>query len=253
MNRKHNMSGKNKFRLSRWFVDHYGSRTRDVFNRIVIRSSSIDDREVFSPQDFEYLRPLEHNWQEIRQEADQVLQEIKKIPPLGEVSPDHQRLDYTGKWRAYFLWGYGYRLDRNCERCPMTASLVDKVPGLLTAMYSVHEPGAHLPRHRGVTKGLLTYHLGLHIPEQQSECHIEVEQRHYHWREGEFFIFDDTRYHEVFNNSTTPRVIILLHIKRPLRFPGSWVQNLFFWGIKRSPFVQDARSNLDEWSRDMDR
>jgi beta-hydroxylase len=31
-------------------------------------------------------------------------------------------------------------------------------------MFSMHEPGTHLPRHRGVTKGMVTCHLGLKIP-----------------------------------------------------------------------------------------
>ncbi len=243
----------NGFRLSRWLVDRYGSRVRDVFNRAVIKSSLIDDSEVFTAERFSYLEPLKAHWRTVRDEADRVLQDIQSIPPLGDVSPDHKRLDYTGKWRAYFLWGYGYRVDRNCEQCPLTASLVDEIPGLLTAMYSVHEPGAHLPRHRGVTKGMLTYHLGLHVPTSRSDCYIQIEDTPYHWREGEFLVFDDTRYHEVFNRSDAPRVILLLHIRRPLGFPGSWLQDLFFWGIRRSPFVQDARHNIDLWAREVDR
>jgi len=242
-----------KSRLSRWLVDRYGARVRDFFNRIVIKSSLLDDREVFESADFAYLRPLEAHWLEIRREADQLVEQIEAIPPLGDVSPDHRRLDYTGKWRAYFLWGYGLRADRNCDQCPVTASLVDKIPGLLTAMYSIHQPGAHLPRHRGVTKGMVTYHLGVRVPEDKSQCFIRVEDRNYNWQEGQFFVFDDTRHHEVFNHSQTPRVVLLLHIRRPLRFPGSWIQNVFFWGIQRSPFVQDAKSNIEEWAREMDK
>ena len=175
-----------KFRALRWLVDRYGHSVRDAFNRVVIKSSLIQDSEVFDPREFDYLRPLEQNWRQVRDEVDAVVQHIDAIPPLGDVSPDHQRLDYTHKWRSFFLWGYGLRVDGNCARCPLTTSLVESIPGLLTAMYSIHQPGAHLPRHRGVTKGMLTYHLGLHIPEHDSGCYINVEDNDYNWRGAVF-------------------------------------------------------------------
>ena len=237
-------TAKENFRLSRWLVSRYGGRVRDVFNDFVIKSSLIEDKAVYDAKDFDYLRPLENNWQQIQQEADSVLADIEAVPPLGTVSPDHQRLDYTRKWRAYFLWGYGIRVDNHCTQCPITAKLVEEIPGLITAMFSVHQSGAHLPKHRGVTKGMLTYHLGLHVPEESSACYIDVEDEKHYWEEGKFFVFDDTYHHEVFNYSNQNRVILLLHIRRPLKFPGSWAQNFFFWGIQRSPFVQDAKRNF---------
>ena len=238
------LTAKENFRLSRWLVSRYGGRVRDFFNSFVVKSSLIEDKAVFDAAEFDYLKPLEDGWQQIRQEADAVLSDVEAVPPLGDISPDHQRLDYTRRWRAYFLWGYGIRVDDHCAQCPITTAFVEKIPGLLTAMFSVHQSGAHLPRHRGVTKGMLTYHLGLHIPNENNDCYINVESTSYHWQEGKFFVFDDTYHHEVFNNSMQSRVILLLHIRRPLRFPGSWAQNIFFWGIKRSPFVQDAKRNF---------
>lgn len=226
--------------LSRRFVDRYGRGLRGPFNNLVQRYSLIAQQPVFDPADFAYLRPLEARWKEIQAEADSVMA-TRQVPSLGSISPDHQELDSQGKWRTYFLWGYGIKVPRNCEQCPVTTSLVEKIPGLLTAMYSIHEPGAHLPRHRGVTKGMLTYHLGLHVPDN---CHINVEDTDYYWREGEFFVFDDTCFHEVFNHADRNRIILLLHVRRPLRPPGSWVQELFFWGIRRSPFVQDVKKAL---------
>ncbi|MGA8259696.1 MAG: aspartyl/asparaginyl beta-hydroxylase domain-containing protein [Arenicellales bacterium] len=227
--------------LSRRLVDRYGRQLRAPFNNFVQRYSLIGQQPVFDPKEFDYLRRLEARWEEIRAEADAVMAG-DRVPSLSSISPDHQELDNQGKWRTYFLWGYGIKVPRQCERCPTTAALVEKIPGLLTAMFSIHEPGAHLPRHRGVTKGMLTYHLGLHVPDN---CHINVEDTDYRWREGEFFVFDDTCYHETFNHSDRDRVILLLHVRRPLRAPGSWVQELFFWGIRRSPFVQDVKKALN--------
>ena len=50
------------------------------------------------------------------------------------------------------------------------------------------------------------------------------------------------------NEYKTRRVILLLHVKRPVRFPGSIVADLFLWAVRKSPFVQDALRNLELWN-----
>ena len=214
---------------------------RHQVNSHIAKYSTIGNDEVYDPNMFEYLKPLQEKWKEIQAEADQVMQH-ENVPSLGSISKDHQRLDAEGKWKSFILWGYGFRSEQNCSRCPVTASLVDSIPGLLTAMFSIHEPGAHLPRHRGVTKGMVTYHLGIHIPEN---CYIEVEDKRYYWQEGKFFVFDDTYYHEVFNRSDQNRIILLLHIRRPLRQPGKFFQDTIFWLLQHSPFVTETKRELN--------
>lgn len=234
--------------LMRYIVDVYGRRIRDVVNRIVVRYSLIADDDVFDPAVFDWTAALQPHWQTIHDEAMALLRWRDAIPPLGDISSDHQRLDPRRSWRTFFLWGYGYRMNDNCVYAPRTAALVDGIPGLISALFSVHEPGTHLPRHRGVTKGMLTCHLGLKIPADRDKCAITVNDRRYNWAPGEFFVFDDTRYHEVWNVTDEDRVILLLHIARPLRAPGSWLQRLFFALIRMSPFVQDGRRNMAHWT-----
>ena len=65
------------------------------------------------------------------------------------------------------------------------------------------------------------------------------------WREGEALLFDDTYEHEVRNETPEDRVILLLHVKRPVRFPGSLLANFFLWCVRSSPFIQDALKNLE--------
>lgn len=234
--------------LMRYVVDVYGRRIRDAVNRIVARYSEIEDSDVFDPSMFAWTEPLQANWRAIHDEALAILGFREDIPPLGDISPDHQRLDRRRSWRTFFLWGYGYRIDANCEFAPATAALVDRVPGLISAMFSLHEPGTHLPRHHGVTKGMITCHLGLKIPADTDNCVIAVNDTHHHWAPGRFFIFDDTCHHEVWNRTAEDRIILLLHIRRPLRAPGSWLQTVFFALIRRSPFVQDAKRNMESWT-----
>jgi aspartyl/asparaginyl beta-hydroxylase (cupin superfamily) len=56
-----------------------------------------------------------------------------------------------------------------------TAALVRQIPDLNSAFFSILEPGATIPRHRGVTRGPVTCHLGLIIPDTREKCVMKVE------------------------------------------------------------------------------
>jgi hypothetical protein len=45
------------------------------------------------------------------------------------------------------------------------------------------------------------------------------------------------------------RRLVLLHLKRPLRFPGSALRDLFFAALRASPFVRDGKRNLERWEK----
>jgi beta-hydroxylase len=169
---------------------------------------------------------------------------------VREVSPDHAKIALDEKWRSFFLYGYGIRIDQNCARCPKTAAILEQIPDLLTAFFSVMLAGAHVPRHTGPTKAILTAHLGLIVPREREKCHMEVgDTNNVVWDEGKMVIFDDMYPHEVWNDTNEDRIILLLHVKRPLKFPGSALRDLFFAGLRASPFVRDGLENLDRWEK----
>lgn len=66
-----------------------------------------------------------------------------------------------------------------------------------------------------------------------------------HWDEGESFVFDDMFNHEVWNETDEDRYILLIQIKRPCRWRGNAIQNLFLWAVGRSRFVQDIRKAIE--------
>jgi beta-hydroxylase len=224
-----------------------GKRLRPAFDRLIQRHSIAPDTPVLDTAQFAWTRMLEDNWDLIRAEAEAALSELNKIPPLRDISPDHRRIAEPDNWRSYFLWGYGYRMDANCDACPHTDRLIHQIPGLNSAFFSILKPGAHIPRHRGPTKALLTCHLGLFTP-KAGRCVMQVGDAMVKWADGKAVVFDDTYPHEVWNDSQELRVILLVQFRRPVRPPGKWMADLFMWGIRRSPFVQEGRRNLAKWS-----
>lgn len=230
-----------------------GKKLRHRVSAVIARSSKVGDTPVYDPRLFPWIAELERQWPAIREELRAVLDLQEAIPPLADISPDHRRIAPPGKWKSFFLHGYGYRVEENLRRCPATAAAVTDIPGLNSAFFSILAPGAHIPRHRGVTKAILTAHLGLVVPRERELCRMQVADRMLHWRRGETLVFDDTFHHEVWNDTGELRAILLIQFRRPVGLIGRIVGGLFLYGIKRSRFVQEARAELGQWESAMQR
>ncbi len=223
-----------------------GKHLRGVFDRLIASSSLVANDPVLDVRDFAWTALLRDHWPAIRDEALAVTQG-RAAPSLATISPDHRSIAEVDKWRSFFLWGYGYPIDDNLARCPRTQALVEQIPGLNSAFFSILAPGTHIPAHRGVTKGLITCHLGLIVP-RDGDVRMRVADRVVRWAEGETLVFDDTYDHEVWNDTAGTRVVLLVQFERPLRNPGKWFADFFLGFVRRSAFVQEARDNISSWN-----
>ncbi|GJL92974.1 aspartyl/asparaginyl beta-hydroxylase domain-containing protein [Hyphococcus sp.] len=230
-------------------IINIGKKARRRIDSVIVKFSKLPVTPVFDNDDLPWANDLERNWRLIKDECAAVMAEREKIPPLADISPDHERIAHREEWKSFFLWGYGYRSDVNCAKCPHTTRLVETIPGLQTAMFSILSPGAHIPPHTGVTKAIFNCHLGLMIPAGLDQCWISIDDKKYNWNEGKIIAFDDTYRHEVRNLTDKERVVLLLQVKRPVRFPGNLAANAFFQAVRHSPFVSDVRRNLTKWEK----
>ncbi len=78
---------------------------------------------------------------------------------------------------------------------------------------------------------------------------MTVDDQDLRWREGETLFFDDTYPHDVRNDTTELRIVLLVQFERPLRQPGRALAKAFLGGIRRSVFVRDAVDNIDKWAQ----
>ena len=133
------------------------------------------------------------------------------------------------------------------ELCPRTAELVQQIPGMVTAMFSILSPHKHILAHRGPYKGVLRYHLGLIVPSDKEACRIRVGDEIRHWEEGKSMVFDDTYEHEVWNDTDELRAVLFLDVLRPLPRAEAAINRAIVKGIGISPFILDARRNQRAW------
>jgi beta-hydroxylase len=220
---------------------------------VIARGSLVGDPMIFPADAFPWTGHLSRHWREVRAELQEVLRDPDLIPPFQALSRNQRSLTDDDRWKTYFFYAFGYKAERNCNRCPKTTRLVEQVPGMTTAFFSILAPGKHLPPHRGAFKGLLRYHLALQVPEPRELCLLRVGSQYRSWTEGEAIIFDDTYEHEVWNDTDGTRVVLFMDFKRPLRFPVNVFNSLIIAAIKHSPFVKDAVTNYNAWQQQLDR
>jgi beta-hydroxylase len=234
-------------RRRRKVIKKFGKNLIRRLSGFLGRQSLVGDEPVMPADQFEWTKPLEANWRAIRAELDEVLVDREKLPSFHEISPDQDRISKGDNWKTYVFFGFKHKSEVNCARCPETTRVLESIPNLQNAWFSILAPGYHIPPHRGVTKSLLRCHLALVVPDDAENCTMRVADRTFHWEEGKCVVLDDTFEHEVRNDTDQQRVVLFLDIDRPMRLPGRIVSKVFIALLKRSAYVQDGLKNLAAW------
>jgi ornithine lipid ester-linked acyl 2-hydroxylase len=216
---------------------------------LVRRFSSVGQRPFFAASEFTWIPRIEAGWTAIRDELRALLRERGRIPSLHEVSSGEAMLTQDDRWKTYWLYAYGRKIAENCRRCPETTRLIETIPGMKTAFFSILAPRKHIPEHRGPYTGVLRYHLALIVPLHKEACRIRVGPDVAHWEEGRSVVFDDAYPHEVWNDTDEERAVLFLDFARPLPLPVSLVNEGMIRLISRSGLIQEIVENVEQWNR----
>lgn len=189
-------------------------------------------RPVFFDIDEIYpsLRLLDRHWKAIREELDRLMPLQDLMPKYHELDSDllnsSARYHRQSRWNVFMLYCYGSKPEHNRALCPKTCELLDQIPYLNQAFFSILDPGKSIPAHTGPTRAYIRYHLGLRVPENNPPS-IRVKDQHYTWKEGESVLFDDSWDHEITNHADGVRVVLIVDVMRPFVRPV-FAFNLFF-------------------------
>jgi beta-hydroxylase len=230
-----------------------GAKVLHATERAVLRSSTVPPTPFLSTGTFGWIAELERNWKEIRTELDEVLTYRDDLPNFQDISVDQASITNDDGWKTFFFKGYGFRSEGNCARCPRTTELIDAIPDLTTAFFSILSPHKKIPEHRGPWRGVLRYHLALRVPEPADRCGITVGGQSATWEEGRSLLFDDGYQHHAWNDSDEVRVVLFVDVLRPLRPPADQINRTLVRAIGRSPYIKDARNRHEAWERRFDR
>lgn len=231
------------------FLGRLGLRLQDGLENAVAAASPLGDPSIYDSRLFPWAGELETEWKVIRAELDQVMKFRDQMPSFQDILKEVATIQTDDQWKTFFLTGIGMDCSRNREKCPETWRLLQKIPGLKTAFFSILSPRKHIPAHRGAFNGILRFHLGLMVPEPREQCRIRIANDFYSWREGEALIFDDTYNHEVWNDTDGYRVVLFVDFARPLWAPWHWLNDQFLNISSIAPFLREAGAKQKAWEK----
>jgi len=201
-----------------------GQRSRYLPQPTFMYFPGIPALEFFDNVEFPWIGAIEAATDAIRAELTQVLaiDEAGLEPyvayPDGAPLDQWRELNRSRRWSAYFLWNQGAAQPPHLARCPSTAAAVKAAPRCEIAQhgpnvfFSILEPRTRIPPHTGVTNARLTVHLPLIVPQG---CRFRVGSETREWIPGRAWVFDDTIEHEAWNDSDTPRAILIFDVWNP--------------------------------------
>ncbi len=182
----------------------------------------LPQQAFFDPAGFDWAAALVAATPAITAEAMAVLASREGIAPYVERPKDRPALPHSllddPRWSAFYLWRNGEAVAGNASRCPATMAALAALPIPIiagrspSALLSILAPGTHIQPHHGMLNTRLICHLPLIVPDG---CRLRVGNEVRTVAPGKLLIFDDSIEHEAWNDSDSPRTILLFEIWRP--------------------------------------
>ena len=159
-------------------------------------------------QSFPFVRHLESHTERIRGE-------LKELGPHEFLDwPQSQAL--SGSWRIHCLysgdpnWLFADQCLSNSKKCPQTSQVLQSIPGLLQAGFSLLEPGTHVYPHQDeLSEDCLRCLLPL---TNESGSIIRIGDTQLPIVKGKCIVFHGSVEHESANLGTLPRVVLTVDI-----------------------------------------
>jgi len=167
----------------------------------------------YSSKEFEQLLFLEESFLLIKNELLELIS--KNQDTWLNTFPSYVNSVEKNAWQVFTFSFFQMKNTTNEGICPQTASIINKIPGLISCDFSRLKKQTHILPHKGYSKMILRCHLPLIIPNREA-CGIKVGEETKYWEEGKLLIFDDSYEHEAWNTGDKDRFVLMFDIPNPL-------------------------------------
>ncbi len=194
--------------------DRAAGVVRAMYDRRIATPATLEAKHYFPN-----AKRFTDRWADIRDEALAVAGTPGKVPRFHDVMAAQADISANDgrDWRVFIMKAYGVTQDKNLQRVPTVAAILDEAPEVMSATLSFLAPGKHIPEHRGPFRAILRFHLMLSMPCDDSgipACVMNIDGVPYRLGDGESLLWDDTYRHEVWNRSDQVRIALLLDVWR---------------------------------------
>ncbi|MBL8551953.1 MAG: aspartyl/asparaginyl beta-hydroxylase domain-containing protein [Hyphomonadaceae bacterium] len=183
----------------------------------------LPDTPFYDRKDFAWAPALEAATDAIAEELAGVLRMPEAFAPYVKADKSRPATNDRGMrdnpdWSACHLIENGAIAPKMAEACPRTMAALKHVPLAAvpgrspSVLFSLLQPGMHIPPHHGFVNTRLIGHLPLITP---PNCLFRVGPETREWEQGKLMLFNDTIEHEAWNKSDRLRVVLLFDFWRP--------------------------------------
>jgi aspartyl/asparaginyl beta-hydroxylase (cupin superfamily) len=161
---------------------------------------------------FPFVPVLESNF-------DVIASEFLSLGDHEAIVPFPQPEVYSPKaWDIFPLYALGKKVHEGCEECPETTKIVESIPGMWSAFFSILRAGSFIGEHQDGGYADYTYrcHFGLVTPEG---AHFTVDRDTRPWQAGRCLIFDANNPHQAVNQSDTDRIVLIVDVNKQIGTP----------------------------------
>jgi len=152
-------------------------------------------------------------------------EELKKTPRFSEMSTlekishldkNKKKIGNDNSWKLFGLILEKNPIVENIKICPETFNIIKDIPGLINAGFSCLEAKSLTPYHNDKDTRFYRVHVPLIIPDYNQiglDVFDNTDKITLNWN-TDYFIFDDTCFHQAYNKTNENRIVLLLDIER---------------------------------------
>jgi aspartyl/asparaginyl beta-hydroxylase (cupin superfamily) len=164
-----------------------------------------------------FAEPAEFPWtKEFEEKHEAIYAELK------EYLKAHNLIGYfirsmvsrENSWKTIPLRTWGIQQFKNQKHFPVTCSIIQKYPQILSSSFNLLEAHSSIHPHCGDTNTIYRCHLGLEIPGGLPDCAFRVKDEVRPWEKGKWLMFIDAYDHEAYNNTDKNRYIFVVDVIR---------------------------------------
>ncbi|PYD06989.1 aspartyl/asparaginyl beta-hydroxylase domain-containing protein, partial [Pseudomonas syringae pv. pisi] len=130
-------------------VDYHYFKSK--LNHFYGRYVGYNQRPVFFDidQTFPELNHITRHFPDIKKEFENVQANVKEFPRYHDIDPGESAISNTTEknWNVFMLYLLGYQLKEARLLCPSLCNLLEGIPHLIQAFFSILEPGKSIPLH----------------------------------------------------------------------------------------------------------
>lgn len=156
-----------------------------------------------------WIKSLENNTHVIKEELESYI----SIYGKNNLSKYYSYSSSSNGWLTIPLIFFTIKNKATFNDFPRTYAILQEIPELITAEFSIIEPNTQIKEHEGYSKQIMRTHLGLKIPsgDLALKCDNEIKK----WEQGKTLSFNDGYLHEAWNNSQEDRWVLMIDTPIP--------------------------------------